>query len=48
MTILGVSLRAIADDLGSDVTTIAWVVTAPMLAQAVSAQLLGKLGGMPG
>ncbi|MCA9505457.1 MAG: MFS transporter [Myxococcales bacterium] len=48
MTILGVSLRAIADDLGSDVTTIAWVVTAPMLAQAVSAQLLGKLGDLHG
>ncbi len=48
MTILGVSLRAIADDLTSDVSTIAWVLTAPMLAQAVSAPLLGKLGDLHG
>jgi MFS family permease len=48
MTILGVSLKAIADDLQSDVTTIAWVLTAPMLAQAVSAPLLGKLGDLYG
>ncbi len=48
MTILGVSLRAIADDLGSNVSTIAWVMTAPMLAQAVSAPLLGKLGDLHG
>jgi MFS family permease len=48
MTILGVSLKTIADDLGSDVTTIAWVMTAPMLAQAVSAPLLGKLGDLYG
>ncbi|MFK7895838.1 MAG: MFS transporter [Myxococcota bacterium] len=48
ITILGVSLKTIADDLGSDVTTIAWVMTAPMLAQAVSAPLLGKLGDLHG
>ena len=48
VTILGVSLKTIADDLGSDVTTIAWVMTAPMLAQAVSAPLLGKLGDLYG
>lgn len=48
MTILGVSLQAIADDLGSDATTIAWVMAAPMLAQAVSAPLLGKLGDLHG
>jgi len=48
MTILGVSLRAIAEDLGTDVGTIAWVMTAPMLAQAVSAPLLGKLGDLHG
>jgi MFS family permease len=48
MTILGVSLKVIADDLGSNVTTIAWVMTAPMLAQAVSAPLLGKLGDLHG
>lgn len=48
MTILGVSLKTIALDLGSDVATIAWVMTAPMLAQAVSAPLLGKLGDLHG
>lgn len=48
MTILGVSLKAIAADLGSNVSTIAWVMTAPMLAQAVSAPLLGKLGDLHG
>ncbi len=48
ITILGVSLKTIADDLGSDVSTIAWVMTAPMLAQAVSAPLLGKLGDIHG
>lgn len=48
VTILGVSLRTIAEDLGSDVATIAWVMTAPMLAQAVSAPLLGKLGDLHG
>jgi MFS family permease len=48
MTILGVSLKTIATDLGSDVATIAWVMTAPMLAQAVSAPLLGKLGDLHG
>jgi MFS family permease len=48
VTILGVSLRTIAQDLGSDVSTVAWVMTAPMLAQAVSAPLLGKLGDLHG
>lgn len=48
MTILGVSLKTIATDLESDVATIAWVMTAPMLAQAVSAPLLGKLGDLHG
>ena len=48
ITILGVSLRSIALDLDSQVSTIAWVMTAPMLAQAVSAPLLGKLGDLHG
>jgi len=48
VTILGVSMRAIATDLGSEISTIAWVMTAPMLAQAVSAPLLGKLGDLHG
>ncbi|MHA7838827.1 MAG: MFS transporter [bacterium] len=48
ITILGVSLLSIAEDLDSSVTTIAWVMTAPMLAQAVSAPVLGKLGDLHG
>jgi MFS family permease len=48
ITILGVSLKSIALDLESQVSTIAWVMTAPMLAQAVSAPLLGKLGDLYG
>ncbi len=48
ITILGVSLLSIAEDLDSQVSTIAWVMTAPMLAQAVSAPLLGKLGDLYG
>jgi MFS family permease len=48
ITILGVSLKSIALDLESQVSTIAWVMTAPMLAQAVSAPLLGKLGDIHG
>ncbi len=48
ITILGVSLKAIAVDLESQVSTIAWVLTAPMLAQAISAPLLGKLGDLYG
>jgi len=48
ITILGVSLKAIAVDLGTQVSTIAWVLTAPMLAQAVSAPILGKFGDLHG
>jgi MFS family permease len=48
ITILGVSLKAIAVDLDSQVATIAWVLTAPMLAQAVSAPILGKFGDLHG
>lgn len=48
ITILGVSLKAIALDLETQVSTIAWVLTAPMLAQAVSAPILGKFGDLHG
>ena len=48
ITILGVSLRPIADDLGSDVATIAWVMTGPMLAQALSLPVLGRMGDLYG
>lgn len=48
ITILGVSLRPIADDLGTDVATIAWVMTGPMLAQALSLPVLGRMGDLYG
>ena len=48
ITILGVSLRPIADDLGSDVSTISWVMTGPMLAQALSLPILGRMGDLYG
>ncbi len=48
ITILGVSLRPIADDLGTDVATIAWVMTGPMLAQALSLPVLGRMGDVYG
>ncbi len=47
-TILAVSLGPIADELGSSETTVAWVVTAPMLLSAISFPLLGKLGDVYG
>ncbi|MCP5057848.1 MAG: MFS transporter [bacterium] len=47
-TILAVSLKPIAEEFGSRETTLAWVVTAPMLLSAVSFPLLGKLGDLYG
>lgn len=48
ITILGVSLKPIAEDLASGVGTIAWVITGPMLAQALALPLMGKLGDVYG
>jgi EmrB/QacA subfamily drug resistance transporter len=48
ITILGVSLAVIADDLGSNVETVAWVLTGPMLVQALALPVLGKLGDVYG
>ncbi len=47
-TILAVSLGEVADDLGSSETTLAWVITAPMLFSAISMPMLGKLGDLRG
>ncbi len=47
-TVLVVSLGVIADDLGSSETTLAWVVTAPILLSAVALPVLGKLGDLYG
>lgn len=48
ITILAVSLKVIADDLGSTPEVVAWVITGPMLVQALSLPVLGKLGDLYG
>jgi EmrB/QacA subfamily drug resistance transporter len=48
VTILGVSLERIARDLHSNVPTVTWVVTGPLLAFGVMGPLLGKLGDIAG
>ena len=48
ITILSVSIPRIADDLGSDTSTITWVVTGPLLAFAVLGPAMGKLGDIYG
>ena len=47
-TVLAVSLKNIAAELESTETTLAWVVTAPILFSAIALPLLGKLGDMYG
>lgn len=47
-TILTVSLKSVAADLGSTPQIVAWVVTAPLLAQAVAMPILGRLGDIRG
>lgn len=48
VTILTVSINVVADDLDSTPAVIAWVVTAPMLVQAVAMPILGRIGDMRG
>ncbi len=48
ITILTVSLGSIAREFGVSETTIAWVISAPMLLSAVALPLLGKLGDLYG
>jgi EmrB/QacA subfamily drug resistance transporter len=48
VTILGVSLERIAHDLHSNVPTVTWVVTGPLLAFGVVGPLLGKVGDIWG
>jgi EmrB/QacA subfamily drug resistance transporter len=48
VTILTVSLRSIAIEFDTSETTIAWVISAPMLLSAIALPLLGKLGDMRG
>jgi MFS family permease len=48
VTILTVSLVPIAREFGARETTMAWVISAPMLFSAVALPLLGKLGDLRG
>jgi MFS family permease len=48
ITILAVSLTSIAAEFGVRETTIAWVISAPVLLSAVALPLLGKLGDLYG
>lgn len=48
ITILAVSLAPIAEEFGEPETTIAWVISAPMLLSAVALPLVGKLGDLRG
>jgi EmrB/QacA subfamily drug resistance transporter len=48
ITILAVSLAPIAKEFGERETTIAWVISAPMLLSAVALPLVGKLGDLQG
>jgi len=48
ITILSVSIPRIADEMGSDTSTITWVVTGPLLAFAVLGPAMGKLGDIHG
>lgn len=48
ITILTISIKPIADELGSLPTTITWVTTAPVLAGAVATPVLGRLGDLRG
>jgi MFS family permease len=48
VTILTVSLRVIGQELDASETTMAWVISAPLLLSAISLPLLGKVGDLRG
>ncbi len=48
ITILAVSLAPIAEEFGAAETTMAWVISGPMLLSAITFPLLGKLGDLRG
>ena len=48
ITILAVSLAPIAEEFGASETTMAWVISGPMLLSAVTFPILGKLGDLRG
>jgi MFS family permease len=47
-TVFSVAVKVVADDLDSTPQVVAWVVTAPLLAQAVAMPVLGRLGDIRG
>ena len=47
-TILAVSRPEIADDLRADVSTLVWLISGPILANALFTATAGKLGDMYG
>ncbi|GBL20909.1 uncharacterized MFS-type transporter Yvk [Acidimicrobiaceae bacterium] len=48
ITLLVVSLKTVADDLGSTTSIISWAITAPMLAFGVVGPAFGKIGDLWG
>jgi EmrB/QacA subfamily drug resistance transporter len=48
VTILTIALAPIADEFAAEETTLAWVISGPMLLSAVFFPLLGKLGDLRG
>jgi EmrB/QacA subfamily drug resistance transporter len=48
ITIVAVSLKDVAADLGTSATSLTWVVTGPLLALALTMPLFGKLGDVWG
>ena len=48
VTILTVSLRVIGQELHASESTMAWVISAPLLLSAISLPLLGKVGDLRG
>ncbi len=48
VTVLSASLPEVATDLNTSDTTVAWVITAPLLAVAVLTPMAGKLGDLYG
>ena len=48
VTILTIALGPIAEEFGAKETTVAWVISAPLLMSAVALPLLGKLGDLHG
>ncbi len=47
-TVFSVAVKVVADDLDSTPQVVAWVVTAPLLAQAVAMPVLRRLGDIRG